>query len=325
MKGGMEKISKMKSKKLHINDGDVIGILGGTFDPPHAGHLYISHQAIELLNLDSVVWFVSPQNHLKDESSSFKDRFEMCKQFVKKEKEIQVSDFEKDYLNCNTAKTLEELSKIYPNTKFVWIMGVDNLPNFHKWQNWEKILEHSFVAIFDRKGYSDAIIDSSLYKRFPCVEFHDRITIQKGYWCYIKVPTYDISSTELREMSKQVKSRKRQVQSSSFEDELKDFLVKLLDENKAEEISVIDLKDKADFARYMLIATARSRRHVEALADNIIFELKHDKGMIGITAEGKGSEGWIVVDAYDVIVHIFTSESRSVYNLEQIWGLNSNA
>ena len=93
----------------------------------------------------------------------------------------------------------------------------------------------------------------------------------------------------------------------------------MLDEGKAEEILVIDLEDKTSIADYMIIASGRSQRQVSALADQVATKLK-DEGQGRVPVEGKESGDWVLLDAGDVIVHIFRPEVRAYYNLEKIWG-----
>jgi ribosome-associated protein len=115
-------------------------------------------------------------------------------------------------------------------------------------------------------------------------------------------------------------SNKRELNSPEFADQLKDLIVSSLERDKAEEITIIDLTDKADFAHYMVIASGRSTRHVSSLADNVSFDIKEEFGLSGLNIEGKQEAKWVLIDALDVIVHIFTQEAREIYSLEKIWG-----
>lgn len=91
-----------------------------------------------------------------------------------------------------------------------------------------------------------------------------------------------------------------------------------LDEDKAEDIKIINLQGKTDFANYLIIATGRSSRHVSALADNLVDFLKsHDITNIGIEGQARGD--WVLVDAHDIIVHLFRKEVREIYDLDKMW------
>jgi ribosome-associated protein len=99
--------------------------------------------------------------------------------------------------------------------------------------------------------------------------------------------------------------------------ELKDLIIETLDKNKAEDITVIDLKGKSSIADFMIIATGRSNRHVASTAEYVMAEIKKlDKHY---SVEGMQNASWVLVDTMDVIVHIFSKESRELYALEKLW------
>lgn len=101
--------------------------------------------------------------------------------------------------------------------------------------------------------------------------------------------------------------------------ELKDLVLACLDRDKAEDITTIDLEGKADFAHYMVIANGRSTRHVSSLANKILGDLKTN-GFGGVSVEGIKEANWVLIDALDVIIHLFIPEVRENYSLEKIWG-----
>jgi ribosome-associated protein len=101
--------------------------------------------------------------------------------------------------------------------------------------------------------------------------------------------------------------------------QLRELVTSTLDDHKAEDIVVIDLKGKSSIADFMVIATGRSNRQVAAMADHIVSRLK-ELGIKGITPEGLRQRDWVLIDAGDVIVHLFRPEVRSFYNLEKMWG-----
>ena len=96
------------------------------------------------------------------------------------------------------------------------------------------------------------------------------------------------------------------------------MIVAQLDGDKAEDIVIIDLSGKSDLADAMIIATGRSARHVGALADKVARSLK-EAGLGSVSVEGTPACDWVLLDAYDVIVHLFRPEVRSFYNLERMW------
>lgn len=112
---------------------------------------------------------------------------------------------------------------------------------------------------------------------------------------------------------------------SSFDvEKLRAVIESSLDDDKAEDIIAIPLAGKSDFADYMIIASGRSQRHVSALADKIADRLS-EEGFGHVNIEGKDSSDWVLVDAGDIIVHLFRPEVRQLYNLEKMWGVPSPA
>lgn len=101
-------------------------------------------------------------------------------------------------------------------------------------------------------------------------------------------------------------------------DELKDFIIKALEEKKAEGITVIDLTNKTSLAKYMIFATGRSTKNISAIADFVSLEIKHNSN-IKTTIEGLGASEWVLLDAGDVIVHLFHPEAREHFKLEELW------
>ena len=180
-----------------------IGLLGGSFDPPHKGHLYISLEAKKILKLDEVWWLVTPQNPLKiNEPASYKDRVKNCK-LIAKNHPVKIKEIEKKINSRYSYETIEYLNGHYKNIKFFWLMGADNLINFHEWQNWNKIFEDISIVVFKRHGYNNKALNSKSAKTFA--NFHKRIQptnqiifSQLPSWTWIDNREVKISSTEIR-------------------------------------------------------------------------------------------------------------------------------
>ena len=112
----------------------------------------------------------------------------------------------------------------------------------------------------------------------------------------------------------------RSASSAASSDQLRDLLVRTLDDGKAEEIATIDLAGKSSMADYMIVASGRSSRQVGALAEQLIDKLK-SSGYRSPSIEGRGQGDWVLVDAGDVVVHLFRPEIRALFNLEKMWGM----
>ncbi len=133
-----------------------VGLLGGSFNPAHSGHLLISQLALNILALDQVWWLVSPQNPMKlaHDMAPFGGRLADAKVFAAAEARIVVSDLERHLGTRYTAETLPKIKARYGGIRFVWVMGADNLAQIHRWRQWTQIFRSVPVAVFDRPTYS---------------------------------------------------------------------------------------------------------------------------------------------------------------------------
>ena len=144
-----------------------IGVLGGSFNPAHEGHIHISNIALKEFKLDEVWWLVSPQNPLKTNftTTNLKKRINYAKQISNGYK-IRVEDLESKFKTNLTSKTLKIILERYKGTKFIWLMGADNLKEINRWFNWKNIFNTMPIAVFDRGVYSYSIINSIAGKRY---------------------------------------------------------------------------------------------------------------------------------------------------------------
>lgn len=145
----------------------VIGLLGGSFNPAHGGHLHISQHALKSLGLDEVWWLVSPQNPLKSKDSLavYGQRLQSARKVASADRRIRVTDIEARYRLRFSWQTISLLKKRYPQIRFVWLMGADNLAHFHRWRRWQHILTMLPVVVFDRAPYSHTSLRSKTYLR----------------------------------------------------------------------------------------------------------------------------------------------------------------
>ena len=144
-----------------------MGILGGSFNPAHEGHLHISLLALKLLQLDEVWWMVSPQNPLKsaDGMAPFEERLAEAR-VLANHPNIRVTDIEARLGTTNTSESLEILKRSFPKTRFVWRMGADNLKQISRWHRWTRIFNQVPIAVFDRAPYSFGALAGKAAKAF---------------------------------------------------------------------------------------------------------------------------------------------------------------
>lgn len=144
-----------------------IGLLGGSFNPPHEGHLHISETALKRLGLDYVWWLVSPQNPLKPthETAPLDARIALAGRLVHGRR-VVVSDAEQSLGTRYTVDTLKAIKRRFPGVHFVWLMGSDNLASFHRWKAWPAIAELMPVAVVMRPGSMLAPLQAKAMQRF---------------------------------------------------------------------------------------------------------------------------------------------------------------
>jgi nicotinate-nucleotide adenylyltransferase len=181
-----------------------VGLLGGSFNPAHEGHRHISLYALKHLGLDAVWWMVSPQNPLKSskDMAPLKDRIAGAVKASHHPK-IIVTDIEQRLHTRYTADTLEALQKHFSSTRFVWLMGGDNLRQIHRWQEWENIFGRVPVAVLDRPPRGNTVKTCPAIERFRAFlqpqERAQLITTQKPpCWTILHIPLNELSATQIR-------------------------------------------------------------------------------------------------------------------------------
>jgi nicotinate-nucleotide adenylyltransferase len=184
--------------------GRSIGLLGGSFDPPHAGHVHITREALKLFGLDAVWWLVSPGNPLKARGPApLAQRMEAARAMMEHPR-VYISDMEAQIGARHTARTLAALQAARPGVNFVWLMGADNMVQFHHWQDWRTIMESVPVGILARPGArlaARASVAARVYEsaRVPLGEARHLGRMQAPAWCFANVPMMALSSTRLRD------------------------------------------------------------------------------------------------------------------------------
>ena len=175
--------NKLKPEKIKI------GILGGTFDPAHRGHLEISKQAKKRFKLKKIVWAITKRNPLKNESkSNLRSRMQFAKKIIGKNNYIKVKFYEEKIGSNRTIDLIKHLTKGERN-EIYFIMGADNLINFHKWYKWKSIVKKCNILVFDRQGYKA--------KSLKSVTFNEANTKNLTFINFNKV---NISSSQLRKV-----------------------------------------------------------------------------------------------------------------------------
>lgn len=185
-----------------------VGLFGGSFNPPHAGHALVAEIALRALALDQLWWMVTPGNPLKDGRAlaPLGERIARSER-VAEDPRIKVTAFEAAFRVRYTADTLDLVRARNPGVDFVWIMGADNLAQFHRWQRWRHIALTMPIAVVDRPGSTLAFVSSVFAKTFDHARIDERgaarlARMRPPAWTFIHGPRSSLSSTALRDAAK---------------------------------------------------------------------------------------------------------------------------
>jgi nicotinate-nucleotide adenylyltransferase len=189
----------------HAEKGMQVGLFGGSFNPPHAGHRLVAEIALRRLALDQLWWMVTPGNPLKStrELAPLSDRIAQSEK-IAVDPRIKVTAFEAAYRVRYTADTLALVKARNPGVEFVWIMGADSLREFHRWQRWREIMLTFPLAVIDRPGSTLSFLSSVAAKTFDYARVDERnapllARMRAPAWTFIHGPRSSLSSTAIRQ------------------------------------------------------------------------------------------------------------------------------
>lgn len=181
-----------------------VGLLGGSFNPPHEGHVHISLAALKGLELDAVWWLVSPQNPIKaDKPLPLADRMRLCDELVDHPK-ILISDLETELGTTITYYSVKKLRERMPHTDFVWISGMDNALGLHRWHHWRELLDEICMVHLTRNPARSLVKACPLRmygkQKHVFIDHGGKVPLDSGttYWMMQK-KMVNISSTQIRE------------------------------------------------------------------------------------------------------------------------------
>ncbi len=183
--------------------GQTVGLLGGSFDPAHDGHVHITREALKRFGLDHVWWLVSPGNPLKDRGPAPLERRMNVAREVMAHPRVTVTDLEAQLGTRYTAQTLRRLTGFYPDVRFIWLMGADNLAQLHLWKDWQEIMETVPVGVLARPGDRLSARRSVAAQRYGFARIGGADSqllacAQAPCWCYVNLPLSTASSSAIR-------------------------------------------------------------------------------------------------------------------------------
>jgi nicotinate-nucleotide adenylyltransferase len=192
----------------HAGRGLAVGLFGGSFNPPHAGHALVAEIALRRLALDQLWWIVTPGNPLKSarELAPLGQRIALSEQIASNPR-IKVTAFEAAHHVRYTADTLALVRARNPGVDFVWIMGADSLRDFHRWQRWRGIMLTFPIAVIDRPGATLSFLSSVAAKTFDYARIDERdapllARMPAPAWTFIHGPRSSLSSSAIRAAAK---------------------------------------------------------------------------------------------------------------------------
>lgn len=193
----------MLSSFPYLAVGQRVGLLGGSFDPAHQGHVHITREALKRFGLDSVIWLVSPGNPLKTRGPADLTARMTRARHIMQHPSVHISDVEAQLGTRYTAETLAALMARHPSVRFVWLMGADNLAQLHLWQDWHWIMAHTPVGVLARPGDRISARMSPaarLYARYRISGRASHLLGQRAApaWCFVNVPMMAQSSSAIR-------------------------------------------------------------------------------------------------------------------------------
>jgi len=188
----------------HVEQGMAVGLFGGSFNPPHDGHVLVAETALRKLQLDQLWWMITPGNPLKENGNlaDLSKRLAWSRERVS-DPRVKFTAFEAVHRLRYTAETLKFITARNRGVDFVWVMGADNLAGFHRWQNWQEIANTVPIAVIDRPGSTLAYLSSIMAKTFD----HARVDeddagalarMPAPAWTFIHGPRSSLSSTAIR-------------------------------------------------------------------------------------------------------------------------------
>lgn len=181
-----------------------VGLLGGSFNPAHAGHRHVGEAALKLLRLDEVWWLVSPQNPLKPVRgmAPLRQRLATARKMAAHPR-IRVTAIEQDLGTRYTADTLDALRRRFPGVRFVWLMGADNLVQIPRWDRWESVFRGVAIAIFDRNPYSFRALAGKAARKYARHRVAERragilADMRPPAWAFLHTRLHSASATRIR-------------------------------------------------------------------------------------------------------------------------------
>ncbi len=345
-----------------------VGLLGGSFNPAHSGHRHIAEVARRRLRLDQVWLLVSPGNPLKprDGMAPLAARLASART-IADGRRVLATGIEARLGTRYTADTVRALQARFPRTRFVWLMGADNLAQLPRWRHWREIVTALPFAVLPRPTYSLRALAGPAARCLARARRNPAgaTTLADApppAWAFLPAAQRGVSATSLRAERglraeqgekaiatnpdaartsspdapaprrratprkaaaaagpRQAAARRPAAVDDAALDRLTAVIADSLADDKAEDVVTLDIAGRAAFADRMVIATGLADRQIAAMATHLEERL-HEAGLKRLRTEGGRGSDWVLIDAGDIVVHLFKPEARVLYALERMWG-----
>ena len=312
---------------MDSNSQSRIGLFGGSFDPVHNGHLTIARESLDQFSLDRVLFIPAAQSPLKEHSPRTSDqhRVDMLELAIGGEErfEIYLDEIERGGVSYSF-ETANSVQQRFPKAQLFWILGGDQAQQLGQWRNVENLAKTVEFICLPRNG--EELLKFSLP---PEIHLH-----------MLDIPLIKISSTQIRQslddrpdsnpllqesVIEYIKTNNLytrpmtvDLQITKLDRRLLEVCCQAIDETKGEDIVILDVSKQSSITNFLILASANSEPHMRALKRDLDKTLKdHNVSVLG--ADEGDESGWSVLDAFDVIIHLFTPEMRAKYDLESLW------
>jgi len=208
LRSALQSFGTLKARTPLVYPGQRVGLMGGSFNPPHEGHTVCAITALRRLKLDQLWWIVTPGNPLKSGNGlpPIEERMAASRAFAPSPA-IKITGFEASLGSPYTYATVRFLTRHYPQVRFVWVMGADNLASFHRWQHWRQTAHLVPIAVIDRPGWHLKALASPAARylaryRLPEAASARLLEPKPPAWVFLTTRLSEASSTALRAAAK---------------------------------------------------------------------------------------------------------------------------
>ena len=315
-----------------------IGLLGGSFNPVHLGHVGIARAVCDHLNLDRFLFIPNRVSPFKVDQQQASDthRRRMLELALADEPGMEICPLELERGGISyTVDTLRVLQAQHPDTEFYFVIGADNLEKLHLWREIDALFRLTRFVLVARPGWAPEQLESHALQLSP-----NQVDALRKH--LLEHTDFDISSSEIRRRLGRgesvqeflaepvldfIRATDLYTAPSIHPDETMSYpdnpllqrVTSLLLDQQAENLCVLDMRELSSVTDFYVIASGNSWPHLDALYSTLGLTLKNEDELLAYRKSGNAHTGWIVMDYVDLVVHLMSEEMRDYYALERLW------